>query len=71
MSNTLCKVLENYDFNMVTLTFTHDLDIINVHHQTKFDHLRSNGSRDINFYAVIFGPMNYFLATDGQTEGDA
>ncbi len=20
---------------------------------------------------VIFGPMNYFLATDGQTEGDA
>ncbi len=28
-------------------------------------------SKDINFYLVIFCPMNYFLVTDGQTEGDA
>ena len=26
---------------------------------------------ELNFYLVIFGPMNYFLGTDGQTEGDA
>ncbi len=40
---------------------------------------KSNGLRDINFYLVIFGPINYFLVTDrqtdgrmdGQTEGDA
>ena len=25
---------------------------------------KSNGSKDINFYLVIFGPMNYFLVPD-------
>ncbi len=30
---------------------------------------KSNGSRDINFYLVIFGPMNYFLVTDRRTDG--
>ncbi len=61
------------------MTFTHDLDIIDIHHHTKFEPAKANGSRDINFYLVIFGPMNYFLVTDrrtdgqtdGQTEGDA
>ncbi len=59
----------------MTLTFTHDLDIINIHHHTKLESPKPNGSRHINFYLVIFGPMNYFLVTDrqtdGQTEGDA
>ncbi len=41
---------------------------INIHHHTKFEPPKSNGSRDINFYLVIFGPMNYFLVTDGQTD---
>ena len=55
----------------MTLIFTHDLNIINIHHHTKFEPPESNGSRDINSYLVIFDPMNYFLVTDGQTEGDA
>ncbi len=40
--------------------------------QTKSDayHPRPNGSRDNYFYVVIFCPMNYFLVTDRQTEGD-
>ncbi len=50
------------------LTFTHDLDIINVHHRTKYDHPTSSGSKDIYFYLVIFCPRNYFLVTDGQTD---
>ncbi len=57
------------------MTFTHDLDIINVHHHTKFEQPKANGSRDMNFYLVNFYLMNYFLVTDGQTdeqtEGDA
>ncbi len=52
-----------------TLTFTHDPDITNVHQHTKFDHPKSSGPKDINFYLVIFSPMNYFLVTDGQTDG--
>ncbi len=36
-----------------------------------FDLDMSNSSRNINFYLVIFGPMNYFLVADVQTEGDA
>ncbi len=75
MSNTLCKVLENHvfwhgdlDLWPMTLTFTQALDIINIHHHTKFEPPKSNGSRDINFYLVIFGPMNYFLVTDRQTD---
>ncbi len=55
----------------LTLTFMHDLDIVKVHHYTKFGHTRSNGSVDINFYLVIVGPMNYFLVTVRQTEDDA
>ena len=53
----------------MTLTFKHDLDIINIHHHTKSEPPKSNGSRDINFYLVIFGPMNYFLVTDRRTDG--
>ncbi len=30
--------------------------------------LEVNGSRDINFYLVISGPMHYFLVTDRQTD---
>ena len=55
----------------MTLAFTHDLDIISVHHHAKFDHSRSNGSRDLVIFSrdlVIFSPMNYFLVTDGQTD---
>ena len=73
MSNTLCKVLENHVFAMITLTFDlvpmtfkNDLDIINVHHHTKFEQPKLNSSRDMNFYI-----MNHFLVTDGQTEGNA
>ncbi len=75
MSNTLCKVLKNHvfwhgdlDLWPMTLTFTQDLDIINIHQHTKFEPPKSNGSRDINFYLVTFGPMNYFLVTVRQTD---
>ncbi len=73
MSNTVCKVFENHIFDMVTLTFTHELDIINVHHHTKFEHPRSNGSTVMNFYLVNFYLVNYFLVqtdkhTDRQTD---
>ena len=37
----------------MTLTFMCDLDIINVHHHTEFDHPRSNGFRDTSFGLVI------------------
>ncbi len=75
MSDTLCKVLEKHvfwhgdlDLWPLTLTFIHNLDIINIHHHTKFETPKSNGLRDINFYLVIFGPMNYFLVTDRQMD---
>ncbi len=71
MSNTQCKVLENHvfwhddlDLWPMTLTFTNDLDIINIHHHTKFEPPKSNSSRDIKFYLMIFGPI-YFLVTGG------
>ena len=59
------------------LTYMYDLDLHTWtrYHQspslytcTKFDHPRSNSSGDINFYLVIFVPMNYFLVTDRQTD---
>ena len=52
----------------MTLNFTHDLDIINVHHHTKFEQPKSNGSTDMNFDLVSFYLMNYFLVTDRQTD---
>ncbi len=45
------------------------LTLTNIHHHTKFEPPKSNGSRDINFYLVIFDPMNYFLVTDRRTDG--
>ncbi len=39
---------------MVTLTFTKDLDTINVHHDTKFGYLNTNGSQDMNYCPVFF-----------------
>ncbi len=50
-----------YEFNLVNF-------VIRYHHHTKFGPPKSNGSRDINFYLVMFGPMNYFLVTDRQTD---
>ncbi len=41
-------------FNEVTLTFIHDLDVVNVHHHTKFGDPTSNGSHVMNFFLVIF-----------------
>ncbi len=41
---------------MATLTFTHDLDIVLVHHHTKFGEPTVNGSRDKNFFS-----SDYFL----------
>ena len=78
MSNTLYKVLENHiflpgdrDLRPMTLTFKNDLDTINIHHCAQLDNPKSSGSKDINFYLVLFFcPMNYFLVTDRQTEGD-
>ena len=47
----------------MTLTFTQDLDIINIHYQNKFEQPKSKDSTDMTFYLV-----NYFLVTDEQTE---
>ncbi len=55
--------LDLWPWPMQLLTFTDDLDIITVHHRTKFHYTGSNGSRDINFY-----PVNYFLVRDRRTE---
>ncbi len=61
----------------MTLTFTDDLDMINVHHHTKFGDPNPNGSKDMNLFLVIFFLVNYYLVTftivtdrrtDGQTD---
>ena len=45
----------------MTLSFTNDLDMVHVHHHTKFGDHRSNGSWDIIFFLVTF-------SSDGQTD---
>ena len=65
------------------MTFTDDLDMINVHHHTKFADPNPYGFKDINFFLVNFFLANYYLVTfgivtdrqtdrltDGQTESD-
>ncbi len=42
----------------LALTFTHNLDIIFVHHHTKFGDPRSNGSWDMNFFLLAFFLVN-------------
>ncbi len=62
MSNPLCGIHENHvvfwhgvlDLWTMTLTFKHDLDIINVHHHAKFGYPNSNGCWDMNYCPVIF-----------------
>ncbi len=70
-----CEKMKQLDVVVSPPAFLWDpyLTLTNVifHLDTKFEPPKSNGSRDINFYLVVFGPMNYFLVTDGQTEGDA
>ncbi len=52
----------------MTLSFTHNLDMVLVHHYTKFGDHRSNGSWDMNFFLVTF--FSSILAqTDRQTDG--
>ncbi len=48
----------------LTLSFTHTLDMVHVHHHTKFGDHRSNGSWDMNFFLVTF-----FLVLDRRTDG--
>ncbi len=50
---------------MVSLTFDLDLDLdmINIYHYTKFEPPKSNGSRHINFYLVIFGPIRQTMVS--------
>ena len=71
-----CNMLENcvfwqadLDLQPLTLTFTLDLDIINVHHHAKFGDHKSNGSWDMNFCPVSFCPVNFGPVTDRQTDG--
>ncbi len=45
-------------FNMATLTLTHDLDIIFVHHHTKFGGPAVNSFGSINFFLVTFFLVN-------------
>ncbi len=47
----------------MTLTFTDDLDMINVHHHTKFGDPNPNGPKDQNFFLVNFFLVNYYLVT--------
>ncbi len=49
----------------MTLTFTDDLDMISVHHHTKFGEPNPNGFKDMNFFLVSFFLVNYYLVTFG------
>ncbi len=42
----------------LTLNFTHDLDIVLVHHHTKCGEPTVNGSGDTNFFLVTFFLVN-------------
>ncbi len=58
----------------MTLTFKDDLDMINIHHHTKFGDPNPNGSKDMNFFLVNFFLVNYYLVTfaivtDRRTDG--
>ncbi len=46
---------------MATLTFTHDIDSINVHHHTEFGDPKTNGSL-YEFFSSNFG----LVTTDGR-----
>ncbi len=50
------------------MTLTHDLDIINVHHHTKYGGPKSNGFQDMNFFLEIWSND---IQTECQTESDA
>ncbi len=69
----LCKVLKNMfflhgDLDLWPTTFIliDHLDIINVHHPTKFGDPNLNGSWDMNYCPVNFGPVSFGPVTDRQ-----
>ena len=62
----LCKITFLKWWPM-TLTFTHDLDSINVHCHTIFGDPNSNGFWDMNYCPVYF--LSSHRQTDGQTNG--
>ncbi len=61
-------VFQHTDLDLwpMTLGFTHDLDMVHIHHHTKFGDPRSNGSWDMNFFLVTF--FLVFSRTDRQTD---
>ena len=60
-------LIGDLDLCPMTLTFTYDLDINNGYHHTKFGDCRSNGSGDMNFCQVTFGPV-WILVKSRQTD---
>ncbi len=52
----------------MTLSFTDDLDMVHMHHHTKFGDPRSNGSWDMIFFSSEFFSSICPGRTDGQTD---
>ena len=64
-SNCESHVFQHSDLDLwpMTLSFTDDLDMVHVHHHTKFGDHKSNGSWDMIFFLVTFFLV---FVTDGQ-----
>ena len=52
----------------MTLTFMHDLDMVNVHHHTKFGDPTLNGSIVMNFFSSTYYLVTFGIVRDRQTD---